>query len=156
MSLRDHAGKPPDGSAPVAQVEVFWRPGCPYCSRLRRELTRRQVSATWRNIWEDPAAQSVVRSVNAGNETVPTVRVGSRTLTNPTWGQLAPLLGEGPWAQATPAGDGPRMQAVMSWTPVALFVIISLVLTFTGHDGIAWAADVLAAASWWLTRPLRA
>jgi len=143
---------PPDGRT----LEVFWRPGCPYCSRLRRELTHRQVPATWRNIWEDPDARDVVRSLNAGNETVPTVRIGAVSVTNPSWSQLAPLLGAGPWNDPTsPTRDG-RLRAMASGTPVALFVIISLTLTFSGHDGLAWAADALAVASWWLTRPLRA
>jgi len=47
------------------------------------------------------------------------------------------------------------MKSVASWSPVALFVVISLVLTFTGHDGVAWGADALAVAFWWLTRGLR-
>lgn len=153
----------PDGAAsqftepPAGRtLEVFWRPGCPYCSHLRRELTRRQVPATWRNIWEDPDARDVVRSLNSGNETVPTVRIGDRALTNPSWSRLAPLLGAGPWNDpARPSKDG-RLQALASWSPVALFVIISLTLTFSGHDGLAWIADALAVASWWLTRPLRA
>lgn len=140
------------GSGP--QVEIFWRPGCPYCSRLRRDLTRRQVPATWRNIWDDPAARDVVRSANSGNETVPTVRVGSQTLTNPSWRQLAPLLGNGQWQQV-PSSTNHRRRTVMSWSPVVLFAIISLVLTFTGHDGVAWAADALTVASWWVTRRLR-
>jgi hypothetical protein len=27
-------------SDPLARVEVLWRPGCPYCSRLRHGLAR--------------------------------------------------------------------------------------------------------------------
>lgn len=82
---------PLDVSPPAA--EVFWRPGCPYCTMLRRDLSRRGIDATWRNIWEDDEARHYVRSVNRGNETVPTVRVGERTLTNPSGGQVAVLLG---------------------------------------------------------------
>lgn len=111
------------------------------------------MPATWRNIWDDPAARDVVRLVNSGSETVPTVRIGTHALTNPSWRELAPLLGAGPWQQA-PSSTG-LLKRVASWSPVALFVIISLVLTFTSHDGVAWGADALAVASWWLTRPLR-
>lgn len=146
-------GRSDEPAVGTAPLEVFWRPGCPYCSGLRRELARRQVPATWRNIWDDPAARDVVRSVNSGSETVPTARIGTYTLTNPSWRQLAPLLGDGPWQQA-PSSTG-RMKSVASWSPVALFVVISLVLTFTGHDGVAWGADALAVAFWWLTRGLR-
>jgi glutaredoxin len=72
-------------------VEVLWRPGCPYCSRLRRDLRRRGVPATYRNIWEDAAARSRVQRVNRGNETVPTVRVGATWLTNPSGSRVAEL-----------------------------------------------------------------
>lgn len=152
-SANESGGPTPGGRT----LEVFWRPRCPYCSRLRRELTRRQVPAAWRNIWEDPDARDVVRAQNAGNETVPTVRVGTEALTNPSWTQIASLLGPGPWNEPPqPSNGGNLLRVVMSWLPVILFVIISLALTFSGHDSIAWGADALAVASWWLTRPLRA
>lgn len=51
---------------------------------------------------------------------------------------------------------GMPMTTVVSWSPVVLFVMISIGLTAIGHDGIAWAADALTAGSWWLTRPMRA
>jgi mycoredoxin len=35
------------------------------------------------NIWSDPSAAAFVRSVNGGNETVPTVLVGATTMLNP-------------------------------------------------------------------------
>lgn len=46
-------------------------------------------------------------------------------------------------------GPGMRMKTVVSWSPVVLFVIISIGLNGIGHDGIAWAA-ALAAGSRWL------
>lgn len=150
------ANQPREPPADGPAFEVFWRPGCPYCSRLRRELARRQVSATWRNIWDDPAARDIVRSLNSGNETVPTVRIGASALTNPSWSRLVPLLGDGPWNDAASPPDGGRLRLTAAWSPVVLFVIISLALTLSGHDGFSWGADALAVASWWLTRPLRA
>ncbi len=84
-------GPAPAGSAPL---EVFWRPGCPFCLKLRADLAARGVRAQWRNIWEDPEARAVVQAANHGNETVPTVRVGATTLTNPSWRQLRGLLGD--------------------------------------------------------------
>lgn len=74
------------------EVEVFWRPGCPFCSALRADLERQGIVADWRNIWEDERAAEIVRSVNGGNETVPTVRVGSTFLTNPTGRQVRDLV----------------------------------------------------------------
>lgn len=137
-------------------VEVLWRPGCPYCSALRRDLNRRGVPARWRNIWEDGRAQELVRAANNGNETVPTVVIGDRTLTNPRWSQLQPLLGDGPWND--PAGRT-RMNAetrhVLSWMPVIALVVLSFVLEAAGHTGASWAVDPLVLAAWWFTRPLR-
>ncbi len=60
------------GEPSVIVVQVYWRPGCPYCRRLRRALTRRGIDAQWHNIWADDAARSFVRQANRGDETVPT------------------------------------------------------------------------------------
>lgn len=91
MSTTPEGCTTPDVVRSVA--DVYWRPGCPYCSALRRDLSRLGVPARWHNIWEDPDAAQFVRSVNAGNETVPTVRVGSATITNPRAVQVASLVG---------------------------------------------------------------
>ncbi|OZC76651.1 hypothetical protein CH251_07225 [Rhodococcus sp. 06-462-5] len=77
---------------------IYWRPGCIFCLRLRVALLLRGKKAVWVNIRNDPAgvepaersfnaAAARVRSVNDGNETVPTVFVGSehRTNPNPSW-----------------------------------------------------------------------
>ncbi|MBT1094166.1 hypothetical protein DMH26_13825 [Streptomyces sp. WAC 05379] len=62
---------------------VYWRPGCPYCMRLRVRLGRAARQAHWVNIWRDPAGAAAVRAVNDGNETVPTVVVAGQSHTNP-------------------------------------------------------------------------
>ncbi len=80
------------GASSAIVVQVYWRPGCPYCRRLRRALTRRGIDAQWHNIWDDEAARSFVRQANRGDETVPTVRVGQLVLTNPSGEQVAALL----------------------------------------------------------------
>lgn len=64
-------------------VTVYWRPGCIYCVRLRGALGRDQKKVTWVSIWADEDAAAYVRSVNDGNETVPTVRIGEQVHTNP-------------------------------------------------------------------------
>ncbi|MGH3494719.1 MAG: glutaredoxin family protein [Sciscionella sp.] len=134
---------------------MLWRPGCPHCAKLRRELARRGVSTRWRNIWQDDAARSLVRAANNGNETVPTVRIGDRTLTNPSWRQLAPLLGDGPWLAPSAAPRSGRTVRVLSWLPVVALVVASFALDAAGHSGASWAVDPFAVAAWWLTRPLR-
>ena len=150
---QDSRGQPPKHSPPV--IEVLWRPGCSYCSALRRELDRRGVPARWRNIWQDDAARSLVRAANNGNETVPTVLIGDRTLTNPRWQQLAPLLGEGPWLDPTAKRTSGRTRRFLSWLPVVALVTLSFALDAAGHTAASWAVDPFAVAAWWLTRPLR-
>lgn len=64
-------------------VVVYWRPGCGYCQRLRSALGPDAERVTWVNIWQDDEAAAYVRSVNDGNETVPTVVVDGQVHTNP-------------------------------------------------------------------------
>jgi mycoredoxin len=62
---------------------IYWRPGCTFCVRLRLVLGTAGHRAVWVNVRRDPAASARVRSVNDGNETVPTVFVGEAHRTNP-------------------------------------------------------------------------
>ena len=73
-------------------VEVFYRPGCPFCASLKVSLAARGVPATWTNIWEDDKARNTVRLANNGDETVPTVRIGDWTRTNPSGRKVAAQL----------------------------------------------------------------
>lgn len=63
---------------------VYWRPGCPYCLRLRLRLGPTARHLHWVNIWQDPEAAATVRAANNGNETVPTVVIANHPHTNPT------------------------------------------------------------------------
>ncbi|MDY7087517.1 MAG: glutaredoxin domain-containing protein [Actinomycetota bacterium] len=63
---------------------VYWRPGCPYCLRLRSSLARRAGRYHWVDIWKDPAAAASVRAVADGNETVPTVITVDSSYVNPS------------------------------------------------------------------------
>ncbi len=65
-------------------LDVYWRPGCMFCSSLKRSLKRRGVPMRLHNIWDDPEAATVVRAAARGNETVPTVVIGGEALVNPT------------------------------------------------------------------------
>lgn len=71
---------------------MFWRPGCKSCTRLRGVLLDLEVDAVWRNIRADREAREFVGAAN-DDETVPVVRIGNHLLTDPSWRQLARLLG---------------------------------------------------------------
>lgn len=74
-------------------ITVYWRPGCPFCSRLFKGLERHDVPHTRVDIWETPEAAAVVRSFARGNETVPTVVVGDVGLVNPSVDQILAAAG---------------------------------------------------------------
>jgi glutaredoxin-like protein len=67
-----------------AQITMYWRPGCGFCAALQRNLDRLEVSYEKVNIWDSPEAAEFVRSVARGNETVPTVTVGDKSMVNPS------------------------------------------------------------------------
>lgn len=50
---------------------------------LERRLEKLGVPVDKRNIWDDPDAAAVVRSIANGNETVPTIVIGEARLVNP-------------------------------------------------------------------------
>jgi mycoredoxin len=74
----------PDPGDALEAVDVYWRPGCGYCDRLLRALGDSEVTVRLHNIWEDDSAREFVRRHNRGNETVPTVAVGTDVVTNPS------------------------------------------------------------------------
>ncbi len=63
---------------------MYTRPGCPFSAKLRAKLALARIPYTKVDIWQDPEAAALVRSVNDGNELVPTVRVGDVFLSNPS------------------------------------------------------------------------
>lgn len=70
-------------------VHVYWRPGCGFCSPLRRGLDHLGIVTVDHNIWDDADAAAIVRSHAGGNETVPTVVIGEIGLINPTPNDVA-------------------------------------------------------------------
>lgn len=71
-------------SSTIDAVHVYWRPGCPFCGILRRGLASRGIATIEHDIWSDPEAAATVRSFAGGNETVPTVVIGSVGMVNPS------------------------------------------------------------------------
>ena len=73
-------------------MTLYWRPGCPYSARLRARLRLAGIPFDAVNIWEDREAAAIVRSVNDGNELVPTVRIGDRFMSNPSFREVRAAL----------------------------------------------------------------
>jgi len=74
------------------QIDLYWRPGCGFCSALRRGLDKVDLERVEHNIWDDPAHAAVVRQHANGNETVPTVVIGDQGLVNPSPKELISFL----------------------------------------------------------------
>jgi len=79
----------PDAEARAAQATdgrpiIYWRPGCPFCVRLRAALARDASHYHWVDIWADPDGAASVRAVTGGDETVPTVIAADESYVNPT------------------------------------------------------------------------
>ena len=72
-----------------SEVTVYWRPGCPFCQRLRLSLWLGRLRGGTRrprmvNIWADADAAAIVRSAADGNEIVPTVVIDGVAHVNPS------------------------------------------------------------------------
>jgi len=73
---------------------VYRRDHCGYCWALERALCAARVDYDRRDIHDDPDAAAFVRSVNNGDETVPTVVMPNGDVrTNPTPRELLRDLG---------------------------------------------------------------
>jgi len=136
-----------------SEVTVYWRPGCPYCSRLRRDLHRLGLPVTEVNIWEDPAGSAIVRSAAGGNETVPTVIVGSTALVNPSAKAVVETMqGDDP---DRPVDDEVqtslgriRNVRIVKWAVLVAIIAGSFTAEGTGHSGLSWGLDAVALAVW--------
>lgn len=82
------SAQPPD------RIDLYWRPGCGFCSSLRRGLDKAGIERVEHDIWSDPDAAAVVRSVANGDETVPTVVIGDVGLVNPRAREVVATLRE--------------------------------------------------------------
>jgi mycoredoxin len=66
---------------------------CGYCYRLKRQLDRAEIGVTEVDIERDPAAAAVVKQLNDGDQTVPTVVFpDGSALTNPSMGEVVARL----------------------------------------------------------------
>jgi glutaredoxin-like protein len=85
-------GVTPSTDATTPSITVYWRPGCPFCGSLFRQLEREGIEHDRVNIWDDPDAAATVRSFARGNETVPTVVIGEIGLVNPSVREIQAAL----------------------------------------------------------------
>lgn len=75
----------PIAPPPAGELVVFTTNWCPFCSILIHQLSKQQVPHTRVDIERDAEAAAFVRSVNGGNQTVPTVLFADgSTATNPS------------------------------------------------------------------------
>lgn len=156
-------------STAAVGIEVLWRPGCPYCSRLRRGLRRAGVTTVERDIWGDPDAAARVRAATGGDETVPTVLIGSRTLVNPSVPDvLAAVRAEFPdeadrlLGSALPRKPDDAATAPASWRGAAGWTVATAALWVglaVWRPGTTWHLGpvlVAAAAPWSVGQGVRA
>lgn len=137
-------------SAPT--VEVLWRPGCPFCSSLRRGLRRAGIATVEHDIWADPSAAARVRTATGGDETVPTVVIGSTAMVNPSVRQVRTALrAQSSDDREEPASAELRAGSPSPW-PGALWtaaVLIGWLLLVLWRPTTTWhLAPVLSAAAW--------
>jgi mycoredoxin len=136
-------------AAAVDAVTVYWRQHCPYCVRLRWQLHRARLPIREINIWEDKAAAARVRSITAGDETVPTVVIGSVSLVNPTLEQtLAAVRTEAPHLAEQGAQHRRRLRDKLARSRHRTFLLVGLALL----TGLGWVA-VAAVRRRWAPRP---
>jgi glutaredoxin len=68
----------------MGTATVYWRPGCPFCVRLRLGLRLTRTPHQLVNVRDDPEASAFVKRHNGGDELVPTVAVGDLVMSNPS------------------------------------------------------------------------
>ncbi len=75
-------------------IDFYWRPGCGFCMMLDRKLSSAGVAFVKHNIWDNPADAATVRRHANGNETVPTVVIGSTALVNPSAAKVMAVVAD--------------------------------------------------------------
>lgn len=131
-----------NGRGKAGPVAVCWRPGCPFCRRVRGGLRATGLAPRAVSIWADPSAAATVRSLAGGNETVPAVVIGERGYVNPT---AAEVLAEVRRAVPGFAADENTMRAASSrrqrrllavqWLVISALVAAGFALEGTGARG---------------------
>lgn len=136
-------------------LDVFWRPGCGYCTSLRVALAEAGITARWHDIWADPDSAAFVRGVAGGNETVPTVVVADRVLVAPRPRQLIEELRTSRPDLEIDRRQWPPMR-IAQWTGVPLVLVAAEMLARGGFVFASWLAYAVVAALYLGLRRARA
>jgi hypothetical protein len=107
---------------------------------MLRGLRANEVAFEEVNIWDDPTGTATVRALAHGNETVPTVVVGTVSLVNPS---VATVLKVISGASAAGDQDSERLRQLRRLT-IGIVVAASLVVDLLGHHSLSWALDGVA------------
>ena len=122
-------------------LKVYWRPGCRACTSLRLALNDAGITATWRNIRQDPVAASWVRDVAGGYETVPTVAYGDRVVVAPRPDRIVEDLRiANPDLLIRPYRAWPPLR-IIQWVAIIALLVASEALSLAGHSALSWCAD---------------
>lgn len=62
----------------MPDVEIFTKPGCPYCAAAKDDLRQRGLHYTEYNVQGDAAALERMLALNGGRRHVPTMVEGDR------------------------------------------------------------------------------
>jgi len=147
----------------IIPITVYWRPGCPFCDRLRHGLQVAGVSTEEFNIWDDPSAAAAVRLVANGNETVPTVTVGVTVMVNPTVkAVLSEIQSQSP--DMIPTVSGPSVDVeesgrttleVVQWLAIIALLALSFLAEGLGYGALSWGIDGLNVALYFVLKGFR-
>jgi mycoredoxin len=143
-------------------IIVYWRPGCPFCARLFKALDRAGVEVEAVNIWEDQAGAAIVRSLTGGNETVPTVTVGTTSLVNPSVRQIVSEIRhacDGTLLSPSQDIDDSSSRLAIRQRIGFLYVLLIVIASFTAEAmhraALSLLIDVVGVVVYVLVRRLR-
>lgn len=66
------------GWSPMAKVEIYTSPLCPYCWRAKRLLSQKGVAFEEIDLWAEPARRREMVERADGRTTVPQIFIGGR------------------------------------------------------------------------------
>lgn len=130
-------------------VTLYTRPGCTFSAVLRWQLRRLAIPLREVDIWNDRAAAGVVREITGGDETVPTVVVGTTELVNPSVDEIRAALLE-VTAAAGSSRSTPALVARGIIGPVLMLAVWAVAAIATS-GAVFHLGPALVAASWAVT-----